>query len=268
MVKRQTLARMGPNVDKFTFLNFTIAGTAAEDPPSQDEATVDMRIFAQSKDADILSAGALVESDRASFARYCIENLLQGYPGSTMAIDMRQAVGKPFFEYWVSLIPQTLVKEMAHFPNGDSIRIEGPKVTKEYPKGSQPSSDTKDPVDLSQFGPTTKVPLGYVVLGRSGDKSSNCNVGLFVRYDDEWDWLRTLLSIDKMKQLLGKDYKGGRIERCELPGIRAVHFHLIDHLERGYTATSGYDCLGKNCCEYIRAKHVDVPKKFLDRGRV
>lgn len=28
------------------------------------------------------------------------------------------------------------------------------------------------------------------------------------------------------------------------------------------------DTLGKNDCEYLRAKTVDIPKKFLERGRV
>lgn len=99
MIERQTLASLGDHVKKFSYLKFQIAGTVPEDPQSQDEATVDMRIFAQSQDPDILSAGALIDSDRGSFARFCIENLLQGYPGSTMAPDMRQAIGRPFFEY-------------------------------------------------------------------------------------------------------------------------------------------------------------------------
>ncbi|KAH0845339.1 hypothetical protein FOPE_11287 [Fonsecaea pedrosoi] len=268
MVKRQTLATMGDNVKHFSCLTFTMAGVVAENPQSQDEATVDMRIFAQSRTPEILSAGGLVESDRGSFARYCIENLLQGYPGSTMAIDMRQATGKPFFEYFPTLLSQSLVREIAHFPNGDALRIEPPRLTKEYPPGQQASSDTENPADLAQFGPTKPAPLGFIAYGRSGDKSSNCNVGIFVRREDEWDWLRTVLTTDKMKQLLAKDYKGGRIERCEMPGLRAVHFHLVDHLERGYTATSGYDCLGKNCCEYIRARVLDIPVRFLERGRV
>ncbi len=54
----------------------------------------------------------------------------------------------------------------------------------------------------------------------------------------------------------------------EIPGIRAVHFLLHDHLDRSYNASSTYDGLGKSVCEYLRAKHVEVPNKFLRRGRV
>jgi hypothetical protein len=267
MVERQTLAAMGEHAKKFSCLKFQVAGTVSQDPQSQDEATVDMRIFAQTQDPDLLSAGAMVDSDRGSFARFCIENLLQGYPGSTMAPDMRQAMGRPYFEYWVSLMPQSYVHETAHLPDGQVINIPAPKLTKEY-DFNQPSYNTRNPVDLSSFGPTTRAPLGYVVMGRSGDKSSNANLGLFVRNEDEYDWLRTLLSIEKVRELLGKDDKGKNIDRCEMPNILAVHFLLRDHLDRGFNATSGYDSLGKNLCEYIRCRYVDIPNKFLERGRV
>ncbi|KAF2643302.1 DUF1446-domain-containing protein [Massarina eburnea CBS 473.64] len=267
MIERQTLEAMGEHVKKFTCLKFQICGTAPLDPQSQDEATVDLRIFAQTQDADLLSAGAMVDSDRGSFARFCIENLLQGYPGSTMAPDMRCAMGRPFFEYWVSLMPQTFVKEQAHLPDGTTVDVPPPGRTQEY-SFNQPSYNTRNPVDLSSFGPTTRAPLGYVVMGRSGDKSSNCNLGLFVRHDDEFDWLRTLLSVEKLRELLGKDDKGKDIDRCEMAHINAVHFLLRDHLDRGFNATSGFDSLGKNMCEYIRCRYVDIPNKFLERGRI
>lgn len=268
MIERQTKATMGEHLAKFSCLNFTIAGKVPDDPQSQDEATVDLRIFAQSRDPDILSASSIVDSDRGSFARFCIENLLQGYPGSTMAPDMRQAIGRPFFEYWVSLLPQTFVKETAHLPDGQVIEIPSPSLTQEFPREQPDQPCTTEPADLSIFGPTTRAPLGYITLGRSGDKSSNANLGLFVRHDDEWDWLRTVLSTEKLRKLLGKDDAGRQIDRCEMPNIRAVHFLLKDHLDRGFNATSGYDSLGKNLCEYIRAKHVEIPNKFLLRGRV
>ncbi|KXJ90404.1 hypothetical protein Micbo1qcDRAFT_226332 [Microdochium bolleyi] len=267
MVERQTLRNMGDDAKKFSCLKFMIAGGVPQDPQSQNEATVDLRIFAQTRDPDLLSGASFTDSDRGSFARYCIENLLQGYPGSTMAPDMRTAIGRPFFEYWATLMPQSFVKETAHLPDGTVVEIPTPKVTAEYAR-EQPSYETASPADLSQFGPTTRAPLGYVVLGRSGDKSSNCNLGLFVRRDDEYEWLRTILSTRKLRELLGKDDVGKQIDRCEFPNIKAVHFLLKDHLDRGFNSTSSFDSLGKNLCEYIRCRHVDIPNRFLERGRV
>ncbi|KIH89893.1 hypothetical protein SPBR_00350 [Sporothrix brasiliensis 5110] len=267
MIERQTKARMGAYLDKFSCLKFMMAGAVPADPATQDEATVDLRIFAQTRDPDLLAGSSFVDSDRGSFARFCIENLLQSYPGGTMAPDMRTAIGRPFFEYWVALMPQALVRETAHLPDGTVQHIPAPTVTQTFPR-EQRSYDTADPVDLAQFGPTTRAPLGYVALGRSGDKSSNCNLGLFVRRDDEWAWLRTVLSTGKLRALLGKDDVGRPIDRCEFPNIRAVHFLLKDFLDRGFNSTSGFDSLGKNLCEYIRCKYVDIPDKFLARGRI
>ena len=100
----------------------------------------------------------------------------------------------------------------------------------------------KDPVDLASFGDTIRAPLGHVVLGRSGDKASDANVGFFVRHEDEWQWLRSLLSVDKMKQLLGREYNGKAVDRFEIPNIRAVHFLLHDHLKAPWSA-SKHNCV-------------------------
>ena len=83
------------------------------------------------------------------------------------------------------------------------------------------------------------------LLNRSGDKSSDCNVGFFVRHDDEYEWLRSLLSLARIKELLAQEYKGGQIDRFELPNLKAVHFLLRDHLDRGANSSSSYDILGK-----------------------
>lgn len=77
------------------------------------------------------------------------------------------------------------------------------------------------------------------------------------------DWLRSLLTTDKVRELLEGEYHGGKIERFEMENIRAVHFLLVDHLDRGLNACSTYNTLGKNVCEYLRCKHVDIPTKFL-----
>jgi hypothetical protein len=208
----------------------------------------------------------------ANFTRWCMENFLQSCPGASIVPDQRQSAPKSIYEYWVALLPQEVVKHQACLEwTGERINIAAPKVTRTYPR-QQANYETKNAVDLSTnktFGPTTRGPLGWVVLGRSGDKASDANVGLFVRHEDEWDWLRSLLSSDRLKQLLGpKEYTGNRVERCEFPGLRAVHFILKDHLDRGFNSSSSLDGLGKNLCEYLRCKPVDIPVKFLARGKV
>jgi len=128
-------------------------------------------------------------------------------------------------------------------------------------------------IDLSKFGETERLPLGTIVHARSGDKGSDCNCGFWVRHNDEYEWLRNLLSISSVKQLLGREYDTSRtpkieIERFELPNLRAVHFLFRNLLDRGVTSTGSVDFLGKNCAEFLRSRYVDVPKMFLDRGKL
>ena len=259
MIQLQTRALMGEEVGKFDKLTFTWAGSVPDDPVTQDEATVDYRIFAQSRDAEVLQ--------NHKFAAWCKSNILQSYPGGTPNTDVRQSIGKPFYEYWASLIPQGVVREQVHLHTGEVVDISPPGHAVGYPAHQQ-SYDTTDPISLADIGPVERKPLGFVVLGRSGDKSSDANVGFFVRHDDEWDWLRSLLSLKGFKELLGPEDTGKPIERFEISGIRAVHFLLKDHLDRGYNSCSKFDSLGKNLVEFIRAKHVNIPTRFLERGRV
>ncbi|ORY08594.1 hypothetical protein BCR34DRAFT_569683 [Clohesyomyces aquaticus] len=272
-------------LDKFTTLKFMQNGSSPVDARNQDVATVDFRIFAQSKEKEVLDM-----RNPRGFFRVSMVTFLQSCPGASLANDMRLAQGKPYFEYHPSLLPQERVRQRAHClwdtaeEEGDRIEHEGrderqngkakksiidiplaPQF-KEYPR-QQPSYETQSPVPLDSFGETVRVPLGSIVLGRSGDKASDCNVGFFVRNNDEWNWLRSFLTVGKVVELLGpEEYKSKPIDRFELPHIRAVHFLLHDHLDRGYDACSTYDTLGKNCCEYLRAKMVDIPKKFVERG--
>lgn len=50
--------------------------------------------------------------------------------------------------------------------------------------------------------------------------------------------------------------------------IRAVHFLLKNHLDRGYNSGSGVDTLAKNLGEFLRARRVEIPNVFLERGRI
>lgn len=269
---------------KYTTLTFTTTGSCALNPESQDAATVDFRIFAQSRTLEPVSP--------AQFLKPCLNMVMSAYPGATFGMEQRHGFPKPYYEYFVTTVPLNLVKHVAHVPHADKkIAIDPPTDTVPY-LFDQELNQGAEPVPLAKFGPTTTAPLGYTVHARSGDKGSDANIGFFVSHEDEYKWLRSLLTTEYLKVLLQNTYKGGRIERFELPNIYckflrlalalsqlrfmfgclpcfpAVHFLLKDHLDRGVAATSSYDALGKNLAEYLRAKHVAIPKAFLERGRI
>ncbi|KAF2813382.1 uncharacterized protein BDZ99DRAFT_556952 [Mytilinidion resinicola] len=193
---------------------------------------------------------------------------MQGYPGATPHLDYRLGMPKPFFEYYVTLMPQAAVEHRVHLGDGGSFLVDPPPETRVWPRQQPSCAVTENGVELGMFGRTVRGPLGWVVHARSGDKGSDANVGFWVRFRDEWDWLRTLLSAEMVKELLGEEYNGKDIDRFELPSANAVHFLLHDHLDRGVSSTSSYDFLGKNVAEFLRSRHVDMPVKFLDRGKL
>ncbi|PGH26442.1 hypothetical protein AJ80_01940 [Polytolypa hystricis UAMH7299] len=263
--EKQIRHSMGASVDRFSCLTFTLVGYSQPDPANQDLATATFRIFAQTKERGLVVKDTI---ETPAFNRWCLENFLQSVPGATVGNDLRLSAGKEFFEYWVALLPQSEVSHSVQLLWANQSIPIPPSPKAQVYETRQWSYDPKEPTALEKFGPTTRGPLGWVALGRSGDKASDCNIGLFARRDDEWEWLRSLLTIEKMKTLLGQEYKGEQVDRFEMPGIKAVHFLFHDYLDRSYNASSTLDGLGKNVCEYVRAKYVDIPNVFLRRGIV
>ncbi|KIX95511.1 uncharacterized protein Z520_08631 [Fonsecaea multimorphosa CBS 102226] len=245
-------------LDKYHCFRVSLNGRPPNNPRSQESATCDLRVFAQARNVDDLQTSV--------FLQPVVDTVMQTYPGAQFSLDMRQGTPKLYYEFWVALIPQGVVSHRLHFSD-KTFDIPVPTKTQTYPR-HQPSYDPENPLPLTSWGLTTMAPMGYIVHARSGDKSSNCNVGFYVRFADEWDWLRSTLTIAKVKELLGDDYKGGLVERFELPNLWAVHFLLLDHLDRGVASSSTYDILGKNVAEYLRAKHVEIPTRFLERGKI
>ncbi|ORY18161.1 hypothetical protein BCR34DRAFT_473721 [Clohesyomyces aquaticus] len=262
MVQTQVRHLLAPHISNFSHLSFQTIGSVPSNPTNQNAATVDLRIVAQARKAADLAP--------AKFVRPCIDPIMCAYPGATPHLDLRQAFPKEIFEYYVTLLPQSSISHRVHLSSGETIYILPPEIsqTRVYPKHQPSEATTSNPIPLSTLGATVRAPLGSIVHARSGDKGSDCNVGFWIRHEDEYVWLRNLLSMEFMKELLAEEYRGGRIERCEFPGLRAVHFLLKDHLDRGVSCTSRIDFLGKNCAEFLRVRDVDVPRGFLGRGRI
>lgn len=128
------------------------------------------------------------------------------------------------------------------------------------------SYDTTKAASLDSFGPARPVRLGDIVLARSGDKGSNLNVGLFVSTAEEYEWLRSFLSLSKFRELMGEDWREEYwLERVEFEGIFAVHFVIYGILGRGVSGSTRLDSLGKAFADFFRDKVVEVPVKFLEK---
>ncbi|CAI7592414.1 unnamed protein product [Penicillium manginii] len=271
MLEAQTRRLLAPFADRFTALKFDLLGTSLSDPHNQNRATVPLRIVAQARRAEDLTP--------TKFLRPITDNIMQGYPGATIHLDLRQGFPREIFEYYVTLLPQSAVQHRVHLPwkptvDTQVLDISPPPLCQTYParQPSQASTCHAKPVDLvHDFGPTVRGPLGWIVHARSGDKGSDANCGFWVRHRDEFLWLRSLLSVETAQQLLGETGRTQpplEIERFELAGLQGVHFLFRNLLDRGVGVTTTVDFLGKNVAEFLRARHVDLPVRFLNRGKL
>ena len=53
------------------------------------------------------------------------------------------------------------------------------------------------------------------------------------------------------------------VTRHEFPLLRAVHFVVHGNLGTGASNNGRLDALGKSVAEYVRARHVDVPRHLV-----
>ncbi|KAG9661029.1 DUF1446-domain-containing protein, partial [Aureobasidium melanogenum] len=227
-------------------------GVPEADPKTQDGSTVYYRIIAQSSKVENLAKlGGVVRKIS-----------LKHFHGFHASNDMRTAVPRPYLAFYPALWPQQEIHEAVNFVDGS-----GSKYSVSPPRNTEPleqrsSYDTSYPKSFD--GPTRKVRLGDVALGRSGDKGGNLNFGLFVDGQDKWDWLRSYLTIEKVAELLQLEMREDfSIERVEFPKMHAVHFVVYGILGRGVSSSKRLDGFGKGFVDYFRDKLVDVPESLL-----
>ncbi|MCJ1477258.1 hypothetical protein MMC13_005929 [Lambiella insularis] len=190
--------------DKFDTLEFQRCGIPEPNPRSQLASTTYLRIFAQAQEPTTL--GQFIKAI-----------------GMHLSLDLRTLVPVPYPAYYPAIIPQSLLVEAVHLlttPNKSAKTFSTGSPPEFASMSLRPSSDTTHPMSLSSFGLTTFIPLGTIVLARSGDKGANVNIGLFVRRAEHWPCLQSFLTLERMKHLLGEDWKEGYgLERVEFAAI-------------------------------------------------
>ncbi|MFD1235868.1 exopolyphosphatase, partial [Pseudonocardia benzenivorans] len=108
-----------------------------------------------------------------------------------------------------------------------------------------------------------RVPLGTVCAARSGDKGGNANIGLWARDDAGYAWMAAHLDVDTIRGLIGPEAADLRIERFELPNLRALNVVVHGILGEGVASTTRPDPQAKGLGEYVRSRLVDVPEALL-----
>jgi hypothetical protein len=228
-------------------IEFQRIGGPVFDASNENEACALVRIIATSRDEDAVGR---------VFSSALIELGLTSYPGLFALAPPGPA--HPVGRFWPAIVEQSVLLHQVTLADGTTIAVPLPPVMEE------PDVDTEDgTVDAARRGGATRrVPLGTIVDARSGDKGSDANVGLWVRTDDAYAWLRSELTVARFRELLPEAAQM-MVTRTTLPHLRAVNFVVRGLLEGGAAATLRFDRQAKALGEFIRSRYVEVPVALL-----
>lgn len=102
-----------------------------------------------------------------------------------------------------------------------------------------------------------KIKLLDIAHGRSGDKGDAANVGI-IAYDDKgYQLIKKHLKVEKVK----RHFEGiclGKVERFELPNLRALNFLLHNTLGGGGTVSLKHDAQGKTLAAALLRMEIET----------
>jgi hypothetical protein len=107
-----------------------------------------------------------------------------------------------------------------------------------------------------------KVQLIQLAHGRSGDKGDTVNVGVIAKRPEYYEMLVENVTVDRVKKHFG-DLVKGKVERFELPNLRALNFLLHESLDGGGTMSLMTDAQGKTFSTALLRMEIEVPDGLI-----
>ncbi len=260
--------------DQFAEVDVRLLRFDTPDAPVNEQATAHLRITV--KDPDPRAVGR-------RFSNATMELALGGYAGFHTTTPPTPE--SEFGVYWPALVPASAVTQVVVLPDGTSVEIGVTAPGPARPAGAPDGGTTADTVTAGEAtgnepagdeatsgaapagpGPgTVAVPLGRLCGARSGDKGGNANVGFWARDPAAYPWLRSYLTVERLRALL-PEAAGLEISRYELPNLNAVNFVITGLLGAGVAASTRPDPQAKGLGEYLRSRSVEAPASLLAPG--
>jgi Acyclic terpene utilisation family protein AtuA len=228
-------------------VTFDLVRTDHPDATRTEEASALLHVHV--KDLDGKRAGR-------AFSQAAVELALASYPGTTLTTPPGDA--SPFATFAAEAVVQDAVAHTAVLPSGERVVIESPSVTE---PDANVGADARTPATRSPkpaWSATIKRPLGDVIGTRAGDKGPDANLGLWVRNDEAYEWLRATMTTASLRGLL-PEAADLPIDRYELPNLRAINFVLHGLLGDGVGGSTRFDPQAKALGELVRGRVVDMP---------
>lgn len=107
-----------------------------------------------------------------------------------------------------------------------------------------------------------KIELLKIAHARSGDKGDTANVGLIALKDEFYPILVREVTAEKVKEHFGEMVKG-KVERFELPNLKALNFLLHESLGGGGTLSLMTDAQGKTFSTALLRMKIEVDEKEI-----
>lgn len=234
--------------EQFDDVDVQLIRSDKEDPATNEEAFAALRITVTSSDP--AKVGRL-------FSAKITELALANIPGNT-GRGGGGFNGTPVIIHWPALIDSRLVTERVHMNGATTEVLPTQRLNLEE------IYYQREPVSIGPApkGEAVKIPFGRLFGTRSGDKGGNANCGVWARSDAAYSFLHEFLTVEAFKGL-APDMAQYEIERYELPNLRALNFYIKGVLGGGASSNHRIDKQAKSLGEYIRAKHVEVPKDLV-----
>ncbi|MCF7550870.1 acyclic terpene utilization AtuA family protein [Pseudonocardia sp. WMMC193] len=219
------------------------------DAPHNEEASAHLRVTVKGHDPRRVGR---------SFSNGIMEIALAGYAGfhTTTPPSSESAFGV----YRPAAVPRSAVTQVLVDADGERHPVADP------PTGPTPSPQVFEADTAggpAPSGPTERAPLGRVLGARSGDKGGNANIGVWARDDAGFAWARSFLTVDRLRELLGPEAADLRIDRFELPRLRALNVVVHGLLGAGVASSTRLDPQAKGLGEYLRSRIVPIPVEVL-----
>ena len=231
-------------------LTWTLARTDTPDAATQQQAAALLTVVARDPDAQVVGR---------PFSNAAVEIALGSYPGfHTLAPP---GAATPYGVFTPGYVSQEVPQHEVVLDDGTVEAVAPPTVTA-VPSSPVPA-DSRVPAPGN--GATVRAPLGTIAGARSGDKGGDANVGVWVREDAGeagYAWLAALLTPERVRELL-PETADLPLTITHLPNLRAVNIVVHGLLGAGVAYNARFDPQAKGLAEWLRSRHVDIPRSLL-----
>ncbi len=111
---------------------------------------------------------------------------------------------------------------------------------------------------------TERIQLRWIAQARSGDKGDIANVALFAPTPETYALFVREVTAERVKAHFG-DFVRGRVDRYEVPNVRALNFVCHGALGGGGAASMRSDPLGKSYGSNLLRMEIEISSDILKR---